>query len=136
LGELPSQPVPNGAIEAAWSILGRIQTPRIVLNGHTAEITSASFDNGGSRVLTTSMDQTARIWRADGGAALVLTHNSEVWDGAFVENGNRIITLSSDSLSVWSSDGERLFSIPAAGGWGSHLKVSDDGNTAFLDISL
>jgi len=39
--------------------------PRPTLTGHTGEVTDAAFSPDGSRVVTASIDRTARVWPLD-----------------------------------------------------------------------
>ena len=62
----------------------------------------------GTRVLTTSLDATARIWRIDGQAEpLVLRgHRFYLAQAAFSPDGTRALTVSGDhTVRVWRLDG-------------------------------
>jgi WD40 repeat protein len=80
-----------------------------VLRGHEDWLTSAAFSPDGARVLTTSLDHTARVWRADGkGEPVVLYgHDGDVYAGAWSPDGERVVTASDDSTArVWRADGK------------------------------
>ena len=62
----------------------------------------------GSRVVTASDDNTARVWRADGtGQPIVLRgHNQTVASAAFSSDGSLVVTASWDKTArVWRADG-------------------------------
>ncbi|MFS8065826.1 MAG: WD40 repeat domain-containing protein, partial [Byssovorax sp.] len=70
---------------------------------------SAAWSPDGARVLTTSLDHTARVWSADGkGEPVVLEgHGSDVYAGAWAPDGQRVATSSADgTVRLWSADGE------------------------------
>ncbi len=46
--------------------------PDVVLAGHTEKVWHASFSPDGSRIVTSSVDSTARLWDGDGKALAVL----------------------------------------------------------------
>ncbi|NVB39668.1 protein kinase [Pseudenhygromyxa sp. WMMC2535] len=78
--------------------------------GHTGPVYSAAFDAAEARVLTTSKDRSARVWRADTGAleAVLRGHERGVFFGAFVgADGGRgrgqILTAADDGqVRRWS----------------------------------
>jgi WD40 repeat protein len=85
-----------------------------VLTAHQAELTTAAFSPDGGRIVTASLDKTARVWNADGsGEPIVLTgHDAATGTGApggvgaFSPDGARIVTISDDkTLRVWNADG-------------------------------
>jgi len=72
----------------------------------------------GSRIVTGSFDQTAKVWDARSGAeALSLKgQTGSVLSAAFSPNGSRIVTASGDSARVWDAQPfkpEELASRPA-----------------------
>ena len=69
---------------------------------------SAAFSPDGTRIVTASVDKTARVWRADGsGEPVVLRgHEERVTSAAFSPDGTRIVTGSYDNTArVWRADG-------------------------------
>jgi WD40 repeat protein len=82
--------------------------PVAVLQGHEEMLYHIGFSPDGTRVVTASMDGTARIWSVDGtGQPVVLSgHNNEVYAAEFSPDGERVATVSADSTGrVWSADG-------------------------------
>jgi WD40 repeat protein len=77
----------------------------IVLRGHIGGVVSAAFSPDGQRVVTASLDGTARVWRTDGkGEPLVLKgHSGGVRRAAFSPDGERVVTASMDKTArIWS----------------------------------
>ena len=65
---------------------------------------SAAFSPDGSRIVTASEDQTARIWDAASGKeiAVLRGHESSVTSAAFSRDGSRIVTASQDKVArIW-----------------------------------
>ena len=74
------------------------------LKGHTQYVLNVGFSPDGGRVITTSVDGTARVWdAADAGQLAVLRgHGSTVTSAAYASDGGRIVTASSDGTArVW-----------------------------------
>ena len=68
------------------------ETLSSVRYGHKGTVTQAAFSPDGTRVVTASEDNTARVWRADGtGEPVVLKgHESGVQSAAFSPDGMRV----------------------------------------------
>jgi hypothetical protein len=75
--------------------------------GHESEVTSAAFSPDGSRIVTASDDQTARIWNAASAKEIaVLRGHGEyhVASAAFSPDGSHIITASWDGTArIWNA---------------------------------
>ncbi len=86
------------------------------LTGHTNIIRSVSFSADGTRVATSSNDQTARIWDVESGKshAVLTGHTGFVWSCEFSPDGQRILTSSYDKTArVWdTASGSQLTLIP------------------------
>ena len=63
-----------------------------------ADVNTAAWSPDGTRVVTASSDDTARIWNADGsGQPIVLEgHNGVVETAAWSPDGTRVVTASID----------------------------------------
>ncbi len=92
--------------------LGQQAVPSSLLRGHGARLTAVDVSADGARVVTASVDGTARIWRADGrGAPRTLAgHTGWVLDARFSPDGERIVTASADGTArIWrASTGKAL----------------------------
>ena len=62
--ELPAGASPPDATAVAVG-LARTMVPAVLLSGHVQSVMEASFSPDGRRVVTTSFDGTARVWRVD-----------------------------------------------------------------------
>ncbi|MBL0928090.1 MAG: protein kinase [Phycisphaerales bacterium] len=74
--------------------------------GHTAAVRSAAVSPDGTRIVTASGDQTARLWDAHTGAPLgePMTHDGGVNSAAFSHDGTRIVTASDDCTArLWDA---------------------------------
>lgn len=65
---------------------------------HPAKVSSASFSEGGDRIVTTSSDRTARIWDARTGLFKrdLLKHSAQLVDAAISPRGERAATVTTD----------------------------------------
>ena len=118
------------------------------LEGHSAEINSASFSDDGTCIVTTSDDRTALIWDAGSGLPLArLPHAHEVRGADFTPDGKTVLTTDGQQ-SVWRWDWAREVAHPVNGTFGEAtflfspdskhgLIVTDEGserNAALLDL--
>jgi len=77
-----------------------------VLAGHTDFIRSAGYSPDGSRIVTASLDHTARIWDARTGVQLIVLsgHGDRVNSAAYSPDGRQIVTASSDRTArIWDA---------------------------------
>ena len=70
---------------------------------HQGPVVSAAFSPDGTRVVTASSDNTARVWDAATGKSLTspLEHQAAVQRAAFSPDGTRVVTASVDNARVW-----------------------------------
>jgi hypothetical protein len=85
------------------------------LTGHTAEVGAAFFSPDGTRVVTASEDNTARIWNAATGEpiATLTGHTATVWAASFSPDGTRVVTASWDQTArIWNTaTGQRIATL-------------------------
>src|SRR5262249_25967711 len=82
----PYFPEAELALDQAWRVLRE----RIVLKGHAAGVRWAAFSADGKRIVTASVDRTARLWDAATGrpiSAPLIGHEGQVWRVAFSPDG-------------------------------------------------
>jgi WD40 repeat protein len=85
------------------------------LKGHAAPILHAAFSPDGTRIVTASADQTARLWDARTRAQLgePLTHASRVTFAVFSPSGARVLTTGEDNTArVWDAGTGELLLPP------------------------
>jgi len=74
------------------------------LNGHTEAVRSAQFSADGSKIVTVSDDNSAKIWDASTGAAIgsLNGHTMGLRTAQFSSDGRKIVTASKDnSAKIW-----------------------------------
>jgi WD40 repeat protein len=77
-----------------------------VLSGHGDAVVTAAYSPDGARIVTASLDHTARVWDARTGTQLaVLTgHGDRVGCAAYSPDGARIVTASNDKTArIWDA---------------------------------
>ena len=75
-----------------------------MLKGHVGGVRTAAFSPDGTTLLTGSEGGTARLWRANDGAALVVLEGHEGWltAAAFSPDGATVLTGSADGTArLW-----------------------------------
>ena len=70
--------------------------------GHTAAVTSVAFSPDGTRVLTGSQDNTAKLWDAATGKEILSLpgHTQEVTSVSFSPDGRNVLTSSRDGTAI------------------------------------
>jgi hypothetical protein len=89
------------------------------LIGHSSELTSASFNPDGMRIVTTARDDLApRLWDGETGSAIatLIGHSSELTSASFNPDGTRIVTTARDDPAPRLWDGEKGAFIATLGG--------------------
>ena len=87
------------------------------LSGHDARIIRAKFDLSGRRLVTASMDTTARVWDTKTGALISVLRGSPqaVFSATFDPGGEIVATLGLDgSIRLWEAATGKLLSVIAA----------------------
>lgn len=104
------------------------------LRGHTNRISHAIFTLDGTRLLTTSIDRTARLWDGSGRKLATLQASKSGFSNVmFSRDGRRILTIDGGqkSLSVWDAAAGRLLSeMQAEGGDVYRAALNADGSRA------
>jgi WD40 repeat protein len=86
------------------------------LVGHTGFLTGVAFSPDGTRLASSAIDSTARLWDVETGQMLaVLPHDDEALDVAFSADGRLLASAGYDRLlRVWdTASGSLLFVLPA-----------------------
>jgi hypothetical protein len=104
-----------------------------IFAGHTDAVTSITYSRDGTKLLTTSFDNTAILWQVKTGKPIRVFkgHSWWVWDADFSNDESQIVTVSQDGTAlVWSvEDGTK--SAPFTGHQGPIYSAafSPDGET-------
>lgn len=109
----PNRPYEPRA-EAALYHAALAQREARVLRGHENSVSAVDFSPDGRLLVTSSFDNTARLWRVDDGAlvATLTGHDSYVWMARFSPHGRYIITVSADnSARLWDGQTGALLRI-------------------------
>jgi WD40 repeat protein len=100
--ERPEVPEADLQLEGGWRDLRE----RLDL-GHDGSVSSAAFSPDGKRIVTASLDKTARLWDAATGQSIgapLRGHEDAVESAAFSPNGERIVTASDDKTArLWDA---------------------------------
>jgi hypothetical protein len=74
----------------------------ITLQGHTAAITSVAISPDGTRALTGSQDNTAKLWDAMTGKEILSLpgHSQELTSVSFSPDGRNVLTSSRDGTAI------------------------------------
>jgi hypothetical protein len=109
----------------------RTGTPLLELKGHTSVVSSVAFSPDGTRVVTGSWDNTAKVWEARTGTPLLELkgHTSVVSSVAFSPDGTRVVTGSEDrTAKVWEArTGTPLLELQGHTGSVTSVAFSPDG---------
>jgi WD40 repeat protein len=87
----------TAVLQSGWSLS---------IGGHQLSVSSAAFSPDGTRIVSASMDKTARIWDATTGKQLqVLTgHQAGLWTVVFSPDGTKVLTASEDKTArIWDA---------------------------------
>ena len=103
----------------AWGSVGDENAVRIwdrrtdkvsILRGHTFSLMSCIWSPDGTRLATTSMDKTARIWDAETLTCIHVLrgHSSHVNAACWVDGGRSLVTAGVKGVKVWDSQSGEL----------------------------
>ena len=84
------------------------------LKGHEGVVWSAAYSPDGARIVTGSLDQTAKVWDANTGQELITLkgHESGLMSAAYSPGGKRIATAGGDGIvQIYTTDMEELLQI-------------------------
>ena len=95
-----------------------------MLRDHLNFVMFAAFSPDGSRIVTASDDETARIWDAASGRQIaVLGHRQPVFSAVFSPDGSRIVTTSKENAAIiWDTATARTIAILR--GHGSYVRFA------------
>lgn len=108
-----------------------LEATRSILQGHSAWVCTACYSPDGKRVITASLDRTARVWDTETGKILLRLqgHGADVFSASYSPDGSRIVTSSADQTAkIWDAEtGNRLLSIDGHTGEVQGACYSPDG---------
>jgi len=91
---------------------------------------TAAFSGDGTRVVTASSDDTARIWDAESGKeiAVLKGHDRQVSSAAFSGDGKRVVTASWDgTVRIWDAESGNMHNkLAALVALGKYLGMFDE----------
>ena len=126
----PHAPSKAGARDELAASASQAQWRR-VLAGHEDLLWSAAYSPDGSRIVTASADNTARVWDAASGKEVVALrgHEGPVRSATYSPDGLRIVTASSDKTArVWdAASGREILALRGHEGVVSSAAYSPDG---------
>ena len=77
--------------------------------GHASPITDLAFSPDNTKILSVSMDSTARIWKVSDETSTIIKTGARVWAAAFSPDGQTFVTGSDDStVRLWDSTSKLL----------------------------
>jgi WD40 repeat protein len=126
------QPRDNPAAGLAFELLTEQRTnSSLLLRGHTAAVLYAAYSSDGNKIITTSADNTARLWDAHTGKQLTapLQHDDAVRTADFSPDGRRVVTGTVEgAVQVWDVEtGHRIGAPMETTGAAQSVKFSPDG---------
>jgi hypothetical protein len=89
-------------LDEAWRDLRE----RTLFVGHRGGVWTASFSPDGKRIVTASMDGTARVWDAATGEPVgdpFVSREGQISSGSFSPDGKRIVTVGEKTVRLWDA---------------------------------
>lgn len=122
----------GGTSAYIWNLKKLDLVAPIVLKDHDSIVKFAEFNVTGDRVVTASLDKTARVWDlSDGRPVLTLEHRDPVFSASFDPAGRWIITAAGKAAHIWdASDGKFKHSLDGHEGRLFSAAFSPDGDRA------
>jgi len=106
-------PLQEQPISIAPSVSAEAQvlqiTPALVIRGHTSPVFCVAFSPNGSRIVSGSTDNTARVWDAHNGHPVtepLVGHDDEVLAVTFSPHSTMVASASKDT-TIWMWDAEK-----------------------------
>ncbi len=94
-----------------WDLAGPQPASLAILIG--GDVSSAEFSADGTRILTTAVDGTLRVWSARGAPLAVLGGATHLTSGRFSADGRFVVAVADNGeLSVWDEHGAELVTFP------------------------
>ena len=101
-----------------------------MLSGHTDKVWHADFSPDGRRIVTASVDGTARLWDTEGKQVAVLEGDMKtVRSAVFSPDGNRIVAVADSDdhgVPVWDRDGNPVTVLEGHTSWIRYAGFSAD----------
>jgi|GEM_PF-1283760 len=97
---------PNASLAMVEAVNMTIPSQQIPTCRHAAAMVWAEFNNEGTKIVTSSLDGTAKLWNVNTGACLLtlVGHTNQVNSATFSPSGKEIITASSDgTVKLWDA---------------------------------
>jgi WD40 repeat protein len=105
---------------------------RLMLSGHVAPVQRAAFSPDGSRIVTASLDGSARIWNAATGEQVSVLRAGQlgIESAVYSSDGRRIVTASVDgTVRIWDATaGTQITVLHVSGGTVLSAAFSPDGS--------
>lgn len=80
----------------------QVDVSRMILRGHTDEVSCVAFSSDGTVLASGSRDGTVRLWNLEVGTSTVLLHSSGVTRLSFSPDGRRLLTGCADgAVHMW-----------------------------------
>jgi WD40 repeat protein len=111
--------------------------PLQTFSGHTGEITSVTFSRDGKKVLTGSVDKTARLWDLNGDPlAIFKGHGDAITSVTFSPDSKTVLTGSLDKTArLWDLNGKILQIFSGHNDSVNSVVFSPDGKTVLTGSS-
>ncbi|MFN8360189.1 MAG: T9SS type A sorting domain-containing protein [Candidatus Kapaibacterium sp.] len=130
---LASQDDKNSSVAPtdARQMSGTPGTVQFTLSGHTGRVKTVAWSPDGTKIVTTSTDQTAKIWSAATGALLYTIQGIDyVSNFCWSYDGTKLAgTIKDSSVTIWSAiNGNVLFTLDQYPSYIQRVSWSPDGS--------